>query len=128
MGMRCNAICGNIIRGSFNAVGGFFLSSSGYVTDIQSERHRAEEDEDEDSRTEIVYSVSEIGDMVDFLKAYPFVSLDDYKWGLSVPMIRLMTIDNTQVHYLSEKQAKRKKDKFIDGSNLTNDLGIPIFK
>ena len=41
-------------------------------------------------------------------------------------MIRLMSADNTRVHYLSEKEAKRRKDKYIDGSNF-NDLGVPIF-
>ena len=65
--------------------------------------------------------------MVDFLKANPFVSMDDYKWRLRVPMIRFMAMDNTRVHYLSEKQAKHRKDKLIDGTNLTNDLGVPIF-
>lgn len=65
--------------------------------------------------------------MVDFLKANPFVTMEDYKWGLSVPIIRLMAMDNTQVHYLSEKQAKRKKDRYIDGDSLMNDLGVPIF-
>ena len=65
--------------------------------------------------------------MVDFLKANPFVSMEDYKWGLSVPMIRLMSIDNSRVHYLTEKQAQNRKSKRIDGSNITSDLGIPIF-
>lgn len=64
---------------------------------------------------------------MDFLKANPFVSMEDYKWGLSVPMIRLMSIDNTRVHYLTEKQAQNRKSKTIDGSNITSDLGIPIF-
>lgn len=65
--------------------------------------------------------------MVDFLKAHPFVTMDDYKWGLSSPMIKLMCADNTHIHYLSEKEQERRKSKVIDGSNLTNDLGIPIF-
>lgn len=65
--------------------------------------------------------------MVDFLKANPFVTIEDYKWKLSSPMIRLMAMDNTRVHYLSEKQAQRRKDKHIDGTNLRNDLGAPIF-
>jgi hypothetical protein len=64
--------------------------------------------------------------MVDFLKANPFVSMEDYKWKLSVPMIKLMSMDNTHIHYLSEKQAEKRKSKVIDGKNLTNDLGIPI--
>lgn len=64
--------------------------------------------------------------MVDFLKAYPFVSMEEYKWGLSVPMIKLMSMDNTHIHYLSEKQAKNRNSKVIDGKSLMTDLGIPI--
>lgn len=66
--------------------------------------------------------------MVDFLKANPFVTMEEYKWGLSVPMIRLMSIDNTRVHYLSEKQAQEKNATKIDSAeDLMNDLGMPIF-
>jgi hypothetical protein len=65
--------------------------------------------------------------MVDFLKAYPFISMEEYKWKLSVPMIRIMTIDNTRIHYLSEKQAKMKNATVInDASELLNDLGMSI--
>ena len=53
--------------------------------------------------------------------------MEEYKWGLSVPMIRIMSIDNTRVHYLNEEQARRKKAKKVDIGNLTSDLGIPIF-
>ena len=66
--------------------------------------------------------------MVDFLKANPFVTMEEYKWGLSVPMIRLMSIDNTRVHDLSEKQAQEKNATKIDSAeDLMNDLGMPIF-
>ena len=69
-----------------------------------------------------------MGDLVDFLKANPFVTMEEYKWGLSVPMIRLMSIDNTRVHYLSEKQAQEKNATKIDSAeDLMNDLGMPIF-
>lgn len=65
--------------------------------------------------------------MVDFLKAFPFVSMEEYKWGLSAPMIHLMAIDNTHVNYLSEKQATKKKATKIDSAEaLMNDLGITI--
>lgn len=65
--------------------------------------------------------------MVDFLKAFPFMSIDDYKWKLSSPMIRLMLADNTRVNYLSEKQLKHKGSKIItDSTILKNDIGIPI--
>lgn len=49
--------------------------------------------------------------MMDFLKAYPFVTMEQYYWELSAPKIRLMTYDATKVHYLSEKQAKEMKVK-----------------
>lgn len=65
--------------------------------------------------------------MVDFLKSNPFITYEQYRWGLSVPMIRLMSTDNTRVHYLSEKEAKRKNAVVVnDASALMNDLGVPI--
>lgn len=65
--------------------------------------------------------------MVDFLKAFPFVSMDDYRWKLSVPYIRLMSVDNTRVHYLSDEQIKRKNATVINSvEELVNDFGIPI--
>lgn len=96
-----------------------------YYRDVQGEY---DDEEDKDSRTRIIYSVSEVGQMVDFLKANPFVSMEDYRWGLSVPMIKLMMYDNTHVHYLSEKEKAMGEYKKIDGTNLKNDLGIPIFE
>lgn len=65
--------------------------------------------------------------MVDFLKANPFITYEQYRWGLSVPMIRLMSVDNTRIHYLSEKESKKKKAVVFDSAeSLMNDLGIPI--
>lgn len=54
--------------------------------------------------------------------------MEDYRWGLSVPMIKLMMYDNTHVHYLSEKEKAMGEYKKIDGTNLKNDLGLPIFE
>jgi hypothetical protein len=72
--------------------------------------------------------VSDVGMMVDFLKNNPYVTLDDYMWKLNPCLIKLMTIDNTRVHYLTDKERERKKTKVFDGTkSLTNDLGIPIF-
>ena len=68
--------------------------------------------------------------MVDFLKANPYVTMDDYLWKLNPCLIKLMAMDNTRVHYLSEKAAK-KKGKVFDGSNLDalkNDLDVVIFE
>jgi hypothetical protein len=70
--------------------------------------------------------VSEVGTMADFLKNHPFVSMEDYMWKMNPCLIKLMCIDNTRVHYLSDKEKARKKAKRIDGSCLTNDLGIPV--
>lgn len=65
--------------------------------------------------------------MTDFLKAHPFITLEDYMWNMNPCLIKLMAIDNTRVHYLSEKEKERRKSKFIDGSNLISDLGVPVF-
>lgn len=71
--------------------------------------------------------MSDVGMMVDFLKNNPYVSMDDYMWKLNPCLIKLMTIDNTRVHYLTDKERERKKSKVFDGTKpLTNDLGIPI--
>lgn len=65
--------------------------------------------------------------MVDFLKSNPFVTMEDYKWRLSVPMIKLMLHDNTRIHYMSEKEAKRNNATVINSADdLMNDLGMSI--
>ena len=55
--------------------------------------------------------------------------MEDYKWNLSVPMIRIMSDDNTRVNYLSEAEAKSRKAKVFDGSdaNSLKGLNIPTF-
>ena len=69
--------------------------------------------------------------MVDFLKANPYMSMEDYMWKYSIPMIKIMGMDNSHVNYLSEKQAKGRGGKTIDTKTRTieeisNDLGIKI--
>ena len=127
MGMPRYRIWEYSIRGATNAFRRFFYANSGYIGDIQ--RKCYSQEKDEDSRTEIIQSVSEIGDMVDFLKANPFVSMEDYKWKLSVPMIRIMSDDNTRVNYLSEAEAKSRRAKVFDGSDASSlkGLNIPTF-
>ena len=68
--------------------------------------------------------------MVDFLKANPFVSMEDYKWGLNPRLIRLMCIDNTRIHYLTDKEVLMKDavEYNEDNEKQFSDLGIPIFK
>lgn len=69
--------------------------------------------------------------MIDFLKAVPGVTKDEYLWGYSVPQIELSLFDQTRVEYLSEEQAKIEKAKrsarYLDSESLLkNDLGIPV--
>ena len=73
--------------------------------------------------------MSEVGRMVDFLKANPYMDMEDYRWKYSVPYIRLMAIDNTRVHYLTDEQAKKRNSMRIGGNGqiALNDLGIPVF-
>lgn len=67
--------------------------------------------------------------MVDFLKANPYVTREEYMWEWSVPQIKLASFDFTHVKYLSEDEAKNKKNEVTYGSpqDLVNDLGIPTF-
>ena len=54
-------------------------------------------------------------------------TVDDYKWNLNPRFIRIMSVDNTRVHYLSEKEAKRKNAVVVnDADALMNDLGVPV--
>lgn len=54
-------------------------------------------------------------------------TVDDYKWNLNPRFIRIMSVDNTRVHYLSEKESKRKKAVVVnDAEALMNDLGVPV--
>ena len=66
--------------------------------------------------------------MIDFLKAHPGVTKEEYLWEWTVPQIKLALYDNTHIEYLTEKQAgieaARKKGKvFSDAQSLINDLG-----
>lgn len=64
---------------------------------------------------------------MDFIKNHPMYTIEDYKWNLNPRLIRIMAVDNTRVHYLSEKQAKKKKATIVnDAESLINDLGVPI--
>lgn len=70
--------------------------------------------------------------MIDFLKAHPQVTKDQYLWEWTVPQIKLALYDNTHVEYLSEEQAKiEKRRKYairVDNPmSLVNDLGLPVF-
>jgi hypothetical protein len=74
--------------------------------------------------------------MADFLKAFPFVSMQQYLWEYTVPMIRIMSADASHTMYLSEKQAKEytkwsaahSGKTYDDPTKFMNDLGLPIFQ
>jgi hypothetical protein len=76
----------------------------------------------------MIYSVSAIGDMVDFLKANPFCTIEEYMWGLSSPMIQIMCMDYSHVNYLTESETKRKRKKEVTQDTIANEYKVPIFK
>jgi len=86
-------------------------------------------EEEDDKRSITIYAMTEFGNMMDFIKAYPSVTKEQYMWEWTVPQIKLASADNTRVVYLSEKQAEMMKAKQYDGNNLSelSDLGVPIF-
>lgn len=66
--------------------------------------------------------------MIDFLRTNTWCSQEEYKWRMTVPQIRLASIDFTHIEYLSDSEKKNDKLKdatVLDDANL-NDLGIPI--
>lgn len=70
--------------------------------------------------------------MIDFLRSNTWCSQDEYKWGMTVPQVRLASMDFTHIEYLSDSEKKGGNggnETVINGAedlkNL-NDLGIPI--
>lgn len=72
--------------------------------------------------------------MVDFLRANTWCSQEEYKWGMTVPQVRLASMDFSHIEYLTEKEkSKNKKSlknaKEINGAKdlrMLNDLGVPV--
>lgn len=71
--------------------------------------------------------------MIDFLKAYPSFTMNDYVWGLSAPLIKIMLMDATQVYYLDDKQKEEYKNWKLRQTatcadnldDVASELGIP---
>lgn len=67
--------------------------------------------------------------MMDFLKANPHVTREDYMWKWTIPQIRLASMDYTHIVYLDEESSKMANAVTIDDAddvlNIQN-LGIPI--
>lgn len=49
--------------------------------------------------------------MCDFLKANPWCSREEYLWGMTVPQVKLASIDFSHTEYLASKEEKAKKAK-----------------
>ena len=64
-------------------------------------------EEDEAGGTKTIIARTEWGQMMDYLKAMPSVSMNDYMWKMTVPQISLGTIDTTRLEY-----PKTKNDKY----------------
>ena len=70
--------------------------------------------------------------MIDFLRVNTWCSQEEYKWQMTVPQVRLASMDFTHIEYLSDNEKQNgnlQNAKVINGvedlKNL-NDLGIPI--
>lgn len=70
--------------------------------------------------------------MIDFLRTNTWCSQEEYKWQMTVPQVRLASMDFTHIEYLSDNEKQNvslQNAKVINGvedlKNL-NDLGIPI--
>ena len=74
--------------------------------------------------------------MIDFLRSNTWCSQNEYKWYMTVPQIRLASMDFTHIEYLSDEEKKKNSDNsrlknatVVDGAKgmkKLNDLGIPI--
>lgn len=70
--------------------------------------------------------------MIDFLRVNTWCSQEEYKWQMTVPQVRLASMDFTHIEYLSDNEKQNgnlQNAKVINGvedlKNL-NDIGIPI--
>lgn len=106
----------------------FFSSCRFYAHDDA--RLRAQDEEDD--KTYIEAAHSQIGEMMDFLKAYPFITIEDYRWKLSVVEVRLMSYDASRIIYLSDKESKKQRtvktaQRVDNPMELMTDVGVPVF-
>ncbi len=60
---------------------------------------------------------------MDFLKANPHVTREDYLWKWTIPQIKLATYDSTHIEYSKSKKSKGKKSK-NKSSNAENVLRL----
>lgn len=59
------------------------------------------------------------------------MTIEDYQWKYSIPMIKIMGMDNTHPVSLSKKEIERRKGQIVTTKGksvqeLNNDLGVKI--
>jgi len=69
--------------------------------------------------------------MIDFLRANTWCSQEEYKWGMSIPQVRIASMDFTHIEYLSDKAKNGSAGGAItiegEGDlSRFDSLGIPI--
>lgn len=64
--------------------------------------------------------------MVDFLRANPWCSREEYMWVMTVGQVRLSSFDFSHVQYLNKDKKKVNKIGNADDLKNMNDLGLPI--
>lgn len=72
------------------------------------------------------------GEMFDFLKAFPSVTMEQYMWQMTIAQIGIAKNDSTHIVYLPDNEDakfhKKKKINVTSISQLANDFGIPVIK
>lgn len=72
--------------------------------------------------------------MIDFLRANPYITKEEYLWEWTIPQIRLATFDFTHIKYhhrteeLKKKPGKINEKKYDNPQDLIRDLNIPVLK
>lgn len=64
--------------------------------------------------------------MADFIKTFPSVSAEEYKWQWTIPQIKIASCDITHIVY--QKENKPKEKSYDNPYDFMSDLGIPIVK
>ena len=54
---------------------------------------------------------------MDFLKAYPSVTREEYMWVWTVPQIKLALTDHSQQIILSEEEAEMRNGRELSGED-----------
>jgi len=49
--------------------------------------------------------------MCDFLKANPWCSRNEYLWDMTIPQIKIASLDYSHTEYIASKEEKEKKER-----------------